>query len=152
VPFELGGSRIRKRFAVYLVFVISNRVYGTVQCIILLAPPFKQAPVVILYSGVLCSPVIRGTSLWRRPGNVAVPKSITIYLVPEDPDLKRLIGDLKRSSIEDNPYQGRSESEIARMLLTREVKREHQRLCRSETGSSATSVSNNGTKSRRRTR
>ena len=79
-------------------------------------------------------------------------KSITIYLGPQDTDLKILIGELKRSSRENNPYLSRSESEIAKMLLTREVNREHERLCRSAAAGSTRSAPNHGTKNRRQTR
>jgi hypothetical protein len=55
---------------------------------------------------------------------------ITIYQQKKDPDdLKRMIRDLKKHDGENNAYHGRSESEIAKMILREALKKEHERVC-----------------------
>jgi len=58
--------------------------------------------------------------------------TVTIYLNGTDEDIKQMIRDLKNSRRKGNPYVGRSESEIAKMLLLIEVGRQHKRLCGTE--------------------
>jgi hypothetical protein len=55
-------------------------------------------------------------------------KTITIYLGPDDEDIKRMIQDLRANQDESNPYSRRSESEVAKMLLKHEVRRQHERF------------------------
>jgi hypothetical protein len=55
---------------------------------------------------------------------------ITIYQKREDEDdLKRMLQDLKKRNHSENAYHGRSESEIAKMILRGPLKAEHERLC-----------------------
>lgn len=55
--------------------------------------------------------------------------TITIHLNGSDVDLKRMLGELAKSRHGDNPYVGRSESEIAKMLLREPLEKKHKRFC-----------------------
>lgn len=59
----------------------------------------------------------------------SLSKPITIYPRPDSPDLKAMIQALRVSKADSNPYFGRSESDIARMLLSVELTRQHKRFC-----------------------
>jgi hypothetical protein len=63
----------------------------------------------------------------RRAG--ALARTITIYLNDGDADIKSMIKDLKISESKNNPFVGRSESDIAKLLLLSEIRREHKRFC-----------------------
>jgi hypothetical protein len=58
-----------------------------------------------------------------------VAKTITIYLSTGDIPIKTVIAELKAAKHGGNPYIGRSESEIAKMLLIKEVTRAQKRYC-----------------------
>ena len=55
-------------------------------------------------------------------------KSITIY-PRAGADLSAMIEDLRTTRSEGNPYIGRSVSEVAWMLLSEELQRQHTRYC-----------------------
>jgi hypothetical protein len=60
--------------------------------------------------------------------------SISIYLNSEgeearDQDLKKMIRDLKKQDGKTNRYSGRSESEIAKMILQDGLIKEHRKIC-----------------------
>ena len=56
--------------------------------------------------------------------------SITIYLKPEDAAIKQMLKQLIGANKAGNPYfNRRSESEVAKMLLLKEVSRAHRRFC-----------------------
>ena len=79
-------------------------------------------------------------------------RTITIYLASEDEGIKQMILDLKKSRHPDNHFVGRSESEIARMILSEGVTRQHTRLCKSgDNPSSKIKGSGHGTTNRRPT-
>ena len=55
---------------------------------------------------------------------------ITIYQKKQDSDdLKRMIRGLSKCDVDGNPYRGRSESEVAKMLLRDLVKKEYKKFC-----------------------
>jgi hypothetical protein len=55
---------------------------------------------------------------------------VTIYPKKQDPEnLKQMLRSLGKHDGAKNPYRGRSESEIARMLLLGPLKKEYQRIC-----------------------
>jgi hypothetical protein len=55
--------------------------------------------------------------------------TITINQVERDPDFKSMIHDLRSKEDHSNPYRGRSESEIVKMILKEFLIAEHQRIC-----------------------
>ncbi len=85
----------------------------------------------ILCCIVLNSTVPRSTAQHYTGGNlpVAERKTITIHLGDGYPDLKGMIQDLRTTAGSSNRYYGRSESEIARMLLEGTLPAIHQEVC-----------------------
>jgi hypothetical protein len=64
--------------------------------------------------------------------NVNMPTTATITIglrTPEEIKFKKMILALKAKDSEKNPYQNRSESEIAKMLLQKVLQKEHERIC-----------------------
>jgi len=55
--------------------------------------------------------------------------TITIYQRKQDPDLKRMIRELKSHGGETNRFSDRSESDIAKMILKDGLEKEHQKIC-----------------------
>ena len=62
-------------------------------------------------------------------------KPITIY-PRAGANLSAMIDDLRTSRADGNPYLDRSVSEVARMLLADELRRQHKRFCPERPGSS----------------
>ena len=57
---------------------------------------------------------------------------ITIYQYKDDPDLKKMLKDLKKCSKQTNQYSNRSESEIAKMILQVALTEKHEQICGQE--------------------
>lgn len=69
-------------------------------------------------------------SLYSNVLNLMKRATITIYQRKEDQDdLKKMILDLKKQSGDRNPFRGRSESEIAKLILAKGLKEEHRNIC-----------------------
>jgi hypothetical protein len=57
-------------------------------------------------------------------------RAITIYLKSGDAPIKQMLKQLMTANRAGNPYfDRRSESEVAKMLLLKEVSRAHKRFC-----------------------
>jgi hypothetical protein len=54
---------------------------------------------------------------------------ITIYQSKDDPDMKRMIRDLKKLDSKSNEFRNRSESEIAKMILQTGLEEKHNEIC-----------------------
>jgi hypothetical protein len=55
--------------------------------------------------------------------------TITINQTERDPDFKAMLQDLQCKEDPANPYSGRSESTILKMILRRALREEHDRIC-----------------------
>ena len=59
---------------------------------------------------------------------------ITVRQLDADIAFKAMIEELKKKEGAENPYHGRSESEIAKMLLRDKLIEEHKRICNKKRG------------------
>jgi hypothetical protein len=55
--------------------------------------------------------------------------TITINQTESDLDFKAMLQDLRRKEDPGNPYSGRSESTILKMILRKVLREEHDRIC-----------------------
>lgn|GEM_PF-3812710 len=111
------GTNIGERFYPRNNFGGTTTPYGTVSLIVL-----QREKELFCNAGVMYNTQLRvRVATVNCAGDNLVAQTITIYLNAKDPDIKATLRDLKNSRSKQNPYQNRSESVIAKMLLMEAV-------------------------------